>query len=129
MPCTGISKEAAHFSLTRPVAARHSTRPFGDFALRLYPNRPLVPIPANDEFFSALPGLDLTKCQYTKAAGGGKGLPQLEGIKIDGLWGIIYSKFGIGCALDREHDGGCKGYIRDDAVKIGANVFTYSLLP
>jgi len=102
---------------------------FRRLVVELYPKNRLVPIPRNDEFFTTPALLDLSKLQYTKAAGGDIGFPQLEGVKINGHWAIIYSKLGIGCALDGEHDGGCKGYVRDDAAKIGMNVFVYSTLP
>ncbi len=35
--------------------------------------------------------------------GGGKGFPQLEGVKINGHWAIIYSKFDIGCRPGAAH--------------------------
>ncbi len=102
---------------------------FRRLVAELYPKQPLVAIPRDDPFFADPTLLDLSKSQYTKAAGGSKGLPQLEGVTINDHWGIIYSKLGIGCALDREHDGGCKGYMHDDAVKIGVDVLIYSTLP
>jgi hypothetical protein len=102
---------------------------FRQLVVTLFPNEPLVPIPPNDELYSAKLYADLSKVQYTEGAGGGKGFPQLEGVKIDGRWAIIYSKYGIGCALEQDHQGGCKGYTHDDSLKIGANVVIYSILP
>jgi hypothetical protein len=92
---------------------------FRRFAAQLFPNHPLVPISTDDKFYTEGVGFDLSQCQYTKAAGGIKDYPQLEGVKVNGQWAVIYSKFGIGCVLDRDHDGSCKGYIREDAVRIG----------
>ena len=43
-------------------------------------------------------GADLHDVQYTKGAGGGRDFPQLEGVKINDHWAIIYSKYDIGCA-------------------------------
>jgi hypothetical protein len=102
---------------------------FRRFVGELMSNNPLVPIPTDDELYTTKIGADLSKVQYTKAAGGKRDFPQLEGVKINGYWAIIYSKYGIGCALDRDHDGGCKGYVREDAAKIGGNVLIYSHLP
>jgi RNA polymerase sigma factor (sigma-70 family) len=102
---------------------------FRRLAAQLLPNNPLVPIPSDDPIFAQKTYFDLSRCRYTKAAGGRQGFPQLEGVKIKDHWGIIYSKLGIGCALDREHDDGCKGYIPGDAFKIGANIVIYSTLP
>ena len=67
--------------------------------------------------------------QYTKAAGGGKDFPQLEGVKINGHWAIIYSKYDIGCALERHSGLDCKGYTYESALKIAANIVIYSTLP
>ena len=39
--------------------------------------------------------------KYTKAAGGREGYPDLEGVKVNGHWAVIYSKLDIGCALER----------------------------
>jgi hypothetical protein len=95
---------------------------FRHFVAKLLPDHKLELIPRGDELYSDRVGFDLSRCRYTQAAGGIKDYPRLEGVKIDGYWAIIYSKYGIGCVLDRDHDGGCKGYIRADAVRIGGNV-------
>ena len=63
--------------------------------------------------------------QYSKAAGGGKDFPQLEGVKIDGHWAIIYSKYDIGCALERHQGLDCKGYNHESALRIAANIVIY----
>src|SRR5262249_44504123 len=94
---------------------------FRRFVADLMPNNPLVPIPPNNQLYTKAFGADLSRAQYTKAAGGRRGFPQLEGVMVDGYWAIIYSKYGVGCALDRAHDGGCKGYVPADAAKIGVN--------
>ena len=83
---------------------------FRRFVAELLPGNPLVPIPRDDELLSTKVGFDLTDSQYTKAAGGGKDFPQLEGVKINGHWAIIYSKYDIGCALERHSGLDCKGY-------------------
>jgi hypothetical protein len=102
---------------------------FRRFATELLPNHKLEPIPRDDELYTDRIGFDLSQCQYTKAAGGIKDYPRLEGVKINGHWAIIYSKYGMGCVLDREHDAGCEGFTRDDAVKIWWSAFIYTGLP
>ncbi|HEY2158493.1 MAG TPA: DUF4159 domain-containing protein, partial [Isosphaeraceae bacterium] len=72
---------------------------------------------------------DLSDCQYTKAAGGGKDYQQLEGVKINGHWAIIYSKLDIGCALERHAGLDCKGYSYESALRIASNVVIYATLP
>jgi hypothetical protein len=74
-------------------------------------------------------GFDLFNSQYSKAAGGGKDFPQLEGVKINGHWAIIYSKYDIGCALERHSGLDCKGYSYESALKIAANIVIYSTQP
>ncbi|WP_165247492.1 DUF4159 domain-containing protein [Paludisphaera soli] len=102
---------------------------FRRFVAELFPNNPLVPIPKDDELLSNKVFFDLKDSQYTKAAGGGKDYPQLEGVKIDGHWSIIYSKFDIGCALERHSGLDCKGYTYESALRIAANIVIYSTLP
>jgi hypothetical protein len=102
---------------------------FRRFAAELFPNHTLEPIPRDDELYTDVFGFDLSRCHYTKAAGGIQDYPLLEGVRLNGQWAIIYSKYGVSCVLDRDHDGGCKGYKRNDAVKIWANVLIGSALP
>ncbi len=102
---------------------------FRRFVAELLPGSPLVPIPKDDELYSTKVGFDLGDSQYTKAAGGGKDFPQLEGIKLNGHWAIIYSKYDIGCALERHSGLDCKGYNYDSALKIAANIVIYATLP
>jgi hypothetical protein len=102
---------------------------FRKLVAQLYPDNPLVVIPPDDELYSRQCGFDLHDVQFTKAAGGGTGPPQLEGVKLNGHWVIIYSKFDIGCALERQQGLDCKGYTHESALRIGANVVIYSTLP
>ena len=102
---------------------------FRRFVAELLPDNPLVPIPRDDELYTAKVGFDLADCQYTKAAGGGKDFPQLEGVKINGHWAVIYSKLDLGCALERHSGIDCKGYTYESAVRIAGNIVIYSTLP
>jgi hypothetical protein len=102
---------------------------FRKFVALLLPNNPLVPIPQTDELYTNKVGFDLKDVQYTEAAGGARGFPQLEGVKINNHWAIIYSKNDIGCALERHTGLECKGYTHESAVRIAANIVIYSTLP
>jgi hypothetical protein len=53
--------------------------------------------------------------------------PQLEGVRIDGRWAVIFSPYDISCALEEHEALGCRGYVRQDAARIGLNVLLYSL--
>jgi hypothetical protein len=102
---------------------------FRRFVAELLPKYTLVPIPADDDLYTQQVGYDLSNVQFTKAAGGERGRPQLEGVKINGHWAIIYSKLDIGCALEHDQGVSCKGYDHDSAIKIAANIVIYSTLP
>jgi Domain of unknown function (DUF4159) len=102
---------------------------FRRFAAELLPDQKLQPIPRDDELYTDKVGFDLSRCQYTKAAGGGQDYPQLEGVKVEGHWAIIYSKLDLGCALERHSGIDCKGYTYDSAVRIAGNIVIYSTFP
>ncbi|WP_422927075.1 DUF4159 domain-containing protein [Singulisphaera sp. PoT] len=103
---------------------------FRRFVAEMLPKHPLVPIPRDDEIYSEkIGGYDLSKSHYSKSAGGGLDYPQLEGVKIDGHWAVIYSKLDIGCALERHQVLDCKGYTPESAEKIATNIVIYSTLP
>ena len=95
----------------------------------MLPDNPLVPIPRDDEIYTKKVGYDLADAHYSKPAGGGTGFPQLEGVKINGHWSLIYSKLDIGCALERHQGLDCKGYTPETALRIATNVVIYSTLP
>jgi prenyltransferase beta subunit len=102
---------------------------FRKFVAELLPEHPLEPIPPEDELYHLPGGFDLSSSKYTQAAGGGTGPPQLEGVKIDGHWAVIYSRYDIGCALERHQGIDCKGYTHESALKIAANIVLYATLP
>jgi hypothetical protein len=102
---------------------------FRRFVKDLCPDRPLVPIPEEDELFTNKVGADLSNVQYNKAAGGKRGYPELEGVRIDGHWAIFYSKYDLGSVLDRNANIDAKSYTPESAKKIVANIVIYSTLP
>lgn len=56
-----------------------------------------------------------------------EGEPFLEGVEIDGRLVVIYSKYDISCALEKQASVACSGYVFDDAVKLGINIVLYAL--
>jgi hypothetical protein len=102
---------------------------FRSFVAELYPDRKLEAIPPTDEFYTRQFGFDLSDSQLNKPAGGIKGFPQLEGVRIDGHWAIIYSKFDLGCALERHAGIDCKGYTHESALRIASNIVIYATVP
>lgn len=102
---------------------------FRRLVAELFPKNALEPIPPEDELLTGKVGYDLADIQYTKAAGGQKGKPQLEGVKIGGKWVVIYSKLDLGCALERQAGLECKGYTYESALRITSNIVLYATLP
>jgi hypothetical protein len=51
----------------------------------------------------------------------------LEGVKIDGRWAIVYSKYDVGCALEGHKAADCLGHDKESAMRIGSAVVLYSL--
>lgn len=80
-------------------------------------------------------GIDLlnVKCRREKADGSGpeaelRNYPALlEGIKVDGRWVVVYSKYDIGCAIEGHKSADCLGHDKDSALKIASAVVLYSL--
>jgi hypothetical protein len=102
---------------------------FRRLVAQMLPDRPIEPIPRDDDLFTRKVGFDLSDVRFSKAAGGGQGYPELEGVKVDGHWAVIYSKYDIGCALERPQAVECKGYAHESAVRIAANIVLYSTMP
>jgi hypothetical protein len=110
---------------------------FRKFAAELFPGRKLEEVPLDDELFSAqLNGVKLDeksiKCRL-KSTGDGEATPMhnvppmLEGIKINNRWAVLYSKYDIGCALERHRSSDCLGYDTDSAFKIAGAAVLYLL--
>jgi hypothetical protein len=53
--------------------------------------------------------------------------PLLEGLEVDGRYSVILSPYDLSCALENSQSLECKGYIRDDAARIGTNIVLYAL--
>ena len=96
----------------------------------------LEPIPPNDELYSAeLNGKAITEVMCRRPGPDGERArpelqaapPALEGIKHKGRWIVIYSKYDIGCALEKAPSPECIGHDYDSAVKLGRAAVLYSL--
>jgi hypothetical protein len=53
--------------------------------------------------------------------------PLLDGLEINGRIAVILSPYDISCALEKGASMECKGYVPQDAARIGANVLLYAL--
>jgi hypothetical protein len=107
---------------------------FRKFAKELFPKHTLERIPADDVLFSKeINGVPLTaqniRCR-TERGGKLRNLaPFLEGIKVKDRWAVIYSKYDIGCALERHQASDCRGYQPESAFRLAGAAVLYSLRP
>lgn len=56
-----------------------------------------------------------------------RGAPVLEGLEVDGRYVVVYSKYDLSCALERQTPVSCAGYPREEAAKIIVNIVLYGL--
>jgi hypothetical protein len=107
---------------------------FRKFMEELLPGQKLEPVPHNDELYSAdLSGVALTEdnieCRVEAGGPMRKSAPALEGIKHNGRWIVLYSKYDIGCALERHQSSDCRGYSPASAQKLARAALLYTLRP
>jgi hypothetical protein len=114
-------------------------RAFREFVAKLFPDTKLEPIPPDDPIFGEEingRGNAVTTVRLRKERPDGQGAEaefrdarptQLEGIKLNGRWAVVYSKYDIGCALEKHASSDCKGYDHDSALHLGAAAVLYLL--
>jgi hypothetical protein len=104
---------------------------------QVYPGQELERIPVGHEIFLSRSGHQLKTVRRRDgdvggAAGGVEtGVktvePFLEGIAINNRYVVVYSKYDISCALERQSSVACTGYVHEDAVRIAVNILVYGL--
>ena len=112
-------------------------RSFRELMNRLYPDHPLEPIPAGHEMFQRSTGYDVTTVRRRRTLPAAEsaslrtqiesGPPLLEGIRINGQYVVIYSRYDLSCALENQASLACDGYVTEDAVKLAVNIVMYAL--
>jgi hypothetical protein len=109
---------------------------FRDLAAKLFPDKKLEVIPVSDDLFRSedLNGTPIktVRCRREVAGGDQTGdfrevAPYLEGIKYQNRWVVIYSKYDIGCALERHQSPDCLGHDHDSALRLGTAAVMYAL--
>jgi hypothetical protein len=113
-------------------------RSFRRLMEQLFPDNPLKRIPPDHEIFlSKNGGHELKSVKRREPDGGANAAlavsvrnvePFLEGIEIDGRYVVVYSKYDISCALERQASVACTGYVHQDAVRLGVNIILYLML-
>lgn len=111
---------------------------FHDELTAIFPGQKFVRIPANHPLFTAeYGGFDLTQVTLNNPQARQEGeplearrepvAPLLEGLQVDGRLAVIFSPYDISCALESNASLECKGYIKTDAARIGANIILFAL--
>jgi hypothetical protein len=102
----------------------------------LWPGKQLEPIQLGDELYSAeLNGTAIREVRCRREGADGKRAetemrtvpPALEGYKVNGRWAVIYSKYDLGCALERHPSPECLGHDYDSAVRLAGAVVLYAM--
>lgn len=107
---------------------------FRTFVGSLYRDKKFERISADHELFTQKYGSDVRKLKRRMSDGVDGAMvvrtaePFIEALEIDGRLAIIYSKYDISCALERQSAGNCEGYLPEDAVSLATNIIQYSLL-
>ena len=111
---------------------------FRQFIRTLWHDKPeikLEPIPLNDELFGRdINGTAITRVRCRREGPDGRPEaefrevdPYLEGVKITGRWVVIYSKYDIGCALEKHQSPDCLGHDYASAVLLGRAAVLYAM--
>ncbi|HUG93602.1 MAG TPA: DUF4159 domain-containing protein [Planctomycetaceae bacterium] len=118
--------------------SKHFDESFRDFVRELSPGKPLARIPDDHEIMQLEPGFDIRRVERREPAAADPGAPLdrtvrrgppfLEGIDLGGRYAVVYSKYDISCALERQASVACAGYPHEDAVKIAINVILYAMM-
>ncbi|MCO6457397.1 MAG: DUF4159 domain-containing protein [Pirellulaceae bacterium] len=105
----------------------------------ILPGHKLVRIPPDDPLFTrAYRGYDVGQVTLRDPKLRGesddplearltKTTPWLEAIEYEGRYAVIFSPYDISCALENLASLECKGYVRDDAARLGINILLYAL--
>jgi hypothetical protein len=109
---------------------------FREFVTALWPDGKykLEPIPVKDPLFGKeLNGAAIASVRCRRDNAGKRDVeyqdyePFLEGVKVKGRWALIYSRWDIGCALEKHKSPDCMGHDYDSAVRLGRAAVLYHL--
>jgi hypothetical protein len=97
--------------------------------------RDLEAIPISDPLYSKrVSGKEIQRVMGRTESGKpyGQMEPALEGIRLDpkdptSPWVVVYSKYDIGCALDRHSSADCVGYQHESALDLAMQVLLYAM--
>jgi len=112
-------------------------RSFRQLMKQMFPDSPLKRVPVDHDLITGgQAGFDISRVRRRVPAAGRaarfksrveQGEPVLEGIEVDGRLAVIYSKYDLSCALEKQTTAACQGYLEEDAVRIGINIVLHAL--
>jgi len=110
-------------------------RAFRKLARQLFPKHELEQVPLNDYLFSkdlnqlsALTDENI-QCRTERNGPMRRAAPFLEGVRINNRWVLLYSKYDLGCALERHNAADCVGYNYESAKLIASAAVLYLFDP
>ena len=99
--------------------------------------KPFERIPSSHEIHNLEAGFDIRRVKRRLPSTGRNataldvresvGEAILEGVELNGKYVVVYSKYDLSCALERQATTACAGYKTEDAIKIGTNIVLYGL--
>ncbi len=108
---------------------------FRELMEQVFPKIMLERIPLEHELFSEANGQDVRRLKRRVIEGAVNDAAAqireleavVEGIELDGRYAVIYSKYDLSCALERQSTIQCEGYTSEDAVKLATNIVLYAI--
>jgi hypothetical protein len=95
----------------------------------LLPGKPLEPIPEDSVLYREPNAIGRLSVTRSLAARTGSRLirPALEGVRIGGHFGVIYSRYGLAGAWESAQMPYADGYDGPEAIKLGQNILLYAV--
>ena len=105
----------------------------------VFPENPLQPIAADHAMFTPrFQGFDVTTVRLrdprpAESADGSREArvetiaPRWEGIEVEGRYAVVFSPYDLSCALENQTSISCRGYVREDAARMGMNMILYAM--
>ena len=99
---------------------------FRELIEELFPDNPLAKVLPDDPLYHI--AFDVNEVKYMPAVyrrfGQYTELP-LEGIFLGVRWGVVYTRFNLGCSLEGHGDVGNLSVAADDAFRLATNIVVY----
>lgn len=106
---------------------------FREMIQQIFPDSPLQRIPLEDSLYSSeLNGSPIrqVRCRRRDAGPGSElrlARPELEGVKWGDRWVVVYSKYDLGCALEKHTSSECLGHDHESALRLASAAVLYYL--